>query len=200
MVSDYTRFPDSIRSTETIRNYVNLDIDTLWLASADPYFGLPDNVVWVCGKCHNFWRIELDGWKDMYKSCGESCLSQKDYRTSWESKRLAINFRDWIKVGVLPDEPAGSLRRLFHLKVDELLFVVGDFEPFARTRDVNFVAPSRPRASISNAFLQHEKRDRPGCVVTWPEMEEDLQGQMRDFKAQRAAEREALKIEYENGK
>jgi hypothetical protein len=67
-----------------------------------------------------------------------------------------------MKVGVLSDISVGSLRGLLHLKVVEVLFVVGDFEQFARTRDINFVAPSQPRTSMSNAFSQYEKRDRTG--------------------------------------
>jgi hypothetical protein len=105
-----------------------------------------------------------------------------------------------MKVGVLSDISVGSLRGLLHLKVGELLFVVGDFEQFARTRDINFVAPSQPRTSMSNAFSQYEKRDRTAYLKTWPEMEEDLQGEMRDFKAKRAAEREAFKIKCEEGR
>ncbi len=166
------------------------------MTSAGPHFGLPCNAVWVCGKCHRLW--DIDGWQDT--NCGQSCLGRVNYSNPWEIKRLAINFRDWVKVGVLPENPAGSLRGIWHLKVDELLFVVGDFEQFSRTRDVNFVAPSQPRASISNAFSQCEERDCTGCLKTWKWMEEELQGQMRDFKAMRAAEWEAARIELKESR
>lgn len=163
---------------------------------ADPYLGLPENIVLVCGKCHRFWH--MGGWED--KKCCQSCLVQVCSSTPWEVKRLAISFRDWLRVGVLSDISVGSLRGLLHLKVVELLFVVGDFEQFVRTRDVNFVAPSQPRGSISNAFSQYETRDRTGNLNTWPEMEEDLHGEMRDFKAKRAAKREAFRIKCEEGR
>lgn len=84
--------------------------------------------------------------------------------------------------------------------MEELLFVVGDYEQFIRTRDIDFVAPSQPRTSMSNAWSHREERDSAGYLKTWAEMEEDLQREMRDYKAKRAAEIEAIRIKCEEGR
>jgi hypothetical protein len=45
---------DGNRITGNIRNYVNLDIDTLWVTLADPYLDLPETLCWSAANATDF--------------------------------------------------------------------------------------------------------------------------------------------------
>ncbi|PMD44940.1 hypothetical protein L207DRAFT_524378 [Hyaloscypha variabilis F] len=47
-------FFDGTAAIGTIRNYINADLDTLWLTKTKEVNVLPENIQWVCGKCSMF--------------------------------------------------------------------------------------------------------------------------------------------------
>ena len=172
------------------RNYINLDLDTIWISKDRGFFGLPDNIIWTCGKCHG---------QRAKPPCGTDCLSSH-WANPKKGKRLAINLPTWVTTAhASGDVPAGSLTALFGRKVEGILFVVGHFEQHSLNRNINFVAPNKPRLHVRNSFMHHEEKTRAANFKTWSQLEEDLHRDMRDCKAQREVDREEYRKELEEG-
>lgn len=183
------RFSDGTEAHGTIRNYVNLDVDTIWRADNDSFLGFSENIQWICGKCRVYHWDEDSAPNQPYEGCGEGCLSICGDERPLRIRRLVINFPSWIKPSDDEDIPEGSIWGLSDVKVEELLFVVGDFEYYMRTRDVNFVTPAERPIMISNTLSADEKKISGGYEKTWPMMEKEVVRYMKGCKAQRAAER-----------
>jgi hypothetical protein len=48
-------YHDGTSAIGTIRNYINLDVDTIWLTKTTEAHLLPEDIQWVCGKCGWFY-------------------------------------------------------------------------------------------------------------------------------------------------
>jgi len=137
------------------------------------------------------------GWKSQYNGCGKGCVSGVG-KDPWEFRRLAINYPSWSKTNYFPDQPEGSLKGIWDLKEEEILFVVGDFEGYTRTRDIDFAVPSLSPVRIKNNCTAYDD-EKPGHGQTWTDMANHVEGYMRDFQAQQAVERGKIRIEMEMG-
>jgi hypothetical protein len=101
-----------------VKNYVNLDVDTIWLSQEDQALVLPEDIEWFCGAC------EEGGWEhdiECRKGCLRGCETDP-------IRCLAVNFPSWTNPG---DDvfDMGSVELLVQHQVQELLLVVGKFEP-----------------------------------------------------------------------
>ena len=72
----------------TIKNYVNLDVDTIWLTHGCVFSLLPDDVQLTCGKCH-----VNDRWGT--EPCCIRCLSEHGGMGPESVRCMAIDFRKW---------------------------------------------------------------------------------------------------------
>jgi len=138
------------------------------------------------------------GWDDRYQGCGTGCVSSLAREDPWEFRRLAINYPSWAKTNYFPDQPEGSLKGSWYLKVEEVLFVVGEFEEYKRIRGIDFAVPSLSPIRIKNNCTSYDD-ERPDHGHTWTNMVDRVEESMRDFQAQRAAIREEYRIEMESG-
>ena len=96
------------------------------------------NISFVCGKCHGKQPV-----------CVDPCISVSGTLTRFPC--LAVNYPLWanhFEMG--PDFELENLEQLRYFDVDEVLLVVGDYEPLSLERDIVFLTPSQPPAETIN--------------------------------------------------
>jgi len=180
-------FFDGTAAIGTIRNYINADLDTLWLTKTKEVNVLPENIQWVCGKCE--WR------QDPNDDTGRSCYSSPARKECTSSgiyvpfRCMAINFPAWRNPGAGSMFEEGTIRTLLNHEVSEVLIVVGDFERCERMRDVSFVPPSQRPHYVKHAGREAKKWGSQAFKKKWSDMEEDIVNMMDDLKLARAEAR-----------
>ncbi|KAN0113074.1 hypothetical protein V8E51_006025 [Hyaloscypha variabilis] len=178
---------DGTAAIGTIRNYINADLDTLWLTKTKEVNVLPENIQWVCGKC---------GWRqDPNDDTGRNCYSSPARKECTSSgiyvpfRCMAINFPAWRNPGAGSMFEEGTIRTLLNHEVSEVLIVVGDFERCERMRDVSFVPPSQRPHHVKHAGREAKKWGSQAFKKKWSDMEEDIVNMMDDLKLARAEAR-----------
>lgn len=181
-ICNYERGHPVKQRTGKVKNYVNLDVDTVWLHQRSRSVLLPDDVEFLCGKCNK--NCE-------HIPCGEECLS------GWRCpdgpkfiRRLAINFEAWIDPCGTRD--MGSLEAVWAHDVEELLLVVGEVKPFLRERDFIFVAPTVVPRALGRRYPTFERIERTLFSSNWAELEKSTVDLMVQYKAERAGHRKAM--------
>jgi hypothetical protein len=170
------------------RNYINLDVDTIWFNGPSKLHLVPLEIQWICGKC----KVGYNNEDPCYAGCEEKCLSRGGF-TPKNLFRLAINYPSWVNPGNNLNS-LGSLSVPLHNGVKELLVIVGNFEQYERQRDVTFVAPSVGPYYVKNAMTESEKQRDNARSKTWTDICSDFRGVMQKFKEDRVKDI----VRYEN--
>ena len=169
----------------SVRNYINLDIDTVWPNGTQEDRYLPQEIHWICGGCHsNSFAVD---WNEVghYYGCGSVtgtsrfCISSQGGYGAHIIPRLAINCSSWVNpMKAFENAPRslGTLKMLLMYDVEELLLVVGDLEHLQWQRDFDFVAPSLKRSLTENSITASEKQGWQELALqkTWRKSNQDL--------------------------
>ena len=173
-----------------VRNYVNLDVDTIWNPSKNlPKWSvmMPGDLIWICGKCNMHPRVLF--LAGPYFGCEKNCLSRiQNFGNPGNVRRLAIRSQSWATPGHTSFNEH-TLQLLFHCKVQEILLVVGDFESFNWQRDIRFVAPSLDPIETENGFSSEDDPDAEDYMSTWYGKEMHIEKAMQYFKKERLSRR-----------
>lgn len=174
----------------TIKNYVNLDVDTVWLTRNDRLSLLPDDIQWICGKCKVEERWAID-------PCCASCISGQGGLGPKPIRHVAVNFMNWLN----PDDEGsemGTWETCERHDTKELLLIVGNVKVVEWETDISFVAPAQPPCE-TYIYMSKDLKvpDNPGLEIlnqfrskTWQELEEVMVRKAEEFKLQRAKERQ----------
>jgi hypothetical protein len=175
----------------TIKNYVNLDVDTIWLTH-NTFMVFPEDIQWVCGRCNMIKRWGGD-------PCSIGCLSARGEYGPETLRCVAVDFMKWLDPGD-DDLSMGTLELSQMHGIKEMLLVVGDVGIMERERDVTFVAPSQ-RPWLTYLYMARELNlpNNRGLEIlesthsqTWQQLEESLVRKAEDFKLQRAKDRQEV--------
>jgi hypothetical protein len=129
----------------TIKNYVNLDVDTIWLTQNSTYITFPEDIQWICGKCNVNDRCGSD-------PCCVGCLSARGEHGPEILRCVAIDFMKWLD----PDDEdldMGTWEVCQMHGVKELLLVVGNVGFLEWERDVTLYRQHRIRGSLTSISL-----------------------------------------------
>lgn len=194
----------------SIRNYINLDIDTFWITGRRPLriHCFPDCVQWVCGQCNTYDNR-------MTRPCSREegeCISTVLECGPSDTYRVAFDFLNW-------EDPTddhsddlddyGTPVLSYHNEPEEFLIVIGEPGLVPRERDVVFVKPTlNPRSTHHYLEKQPGVDQDSGAMKrlykygvrysnndpekTWEDVEDGFRQAMVDYKAERAARRQAL--------
>jgi len=162
-----------------VKNYINLHVDTVWLTREEESIILPENIVWICGKCRN----------EMTGDCNSNNCVSYGYFGPNKIQRLAINYSTWLDPS--PMFIMGTMELLMRYQVQEALLVVGDFKSFEGERDTTFVTP--PQIPLLTAHsLSGTQKDSPSAfAITWQDLEDNTSQYMQDYKDNRATARQS---------
>jgi hypothetical protein len=135
-----------------------------------------------CGRCHNE--------KNFATYYTEGCrFSVFDCAPLKSICQLAIDFSMWENGAPLYLQPSMGLP--FIQNASELLLVVGNFEPLSLERDLVFVTPSQQPMHTKYA-LPKERKTNTAFLITWRQLELEIELEMKDCKTKRAFDREDL--------
>jgi len=174
----------------TIKNYINLNLDTIWLTHSNTFSLLPWDIQWICGKCNvnEIWDSE---------PCCISCLSAEPEEGPKNIGRLVLDFMKWMDFDGENDPEMVTWEVCRRHGVKELLLVVGD-EGLELERDVSFVSPTlEPWLTYLNMTQELKIPLNDGLDLlynaasrTWQDLEELMVEKAEIFKLERAKERE----------
>lgn len=174
----------------TIKNYVNLDVDTIWLTQNDTFMLFPEDIQWICGKCNVNSRWDA-------QPCCVGCLSARGDHGPETLRCVAVDFMKWLDPG--NDElPMGTLEVSQMHGIKEMLLVVGDVGIMERERDITFVAPSQ-WPWLTYLYMSRELKvpNNNGLQIlesarsdTWHDLEKKMTLRAKEFKLQRAIDRQ----------
>jgi hypothetical protein len=186
-------YPRDIKKAR--KNYVNLDVDTVWMKSTIPFLEFPHRIHWICGKCQQWCRVEE--FRGPYEDCGEGCLYNLNDGGAQRIRRLAIYYSSWVTAFEdyeveEKDISEGNINCALNRKVDEILLVVWDPDHHARLRDVTFVEPSKCPYLYKIAVTTEHGRKRVGQNITWSMLEDDLARSLETLKIRREKERKDM--------
>jgi len=131
----------------TIKNYVSLDLDTIWLTHNNTFSLFPEDIQWICGKCH------VNNSRGS-KPCCVYCLSAGGDDGPKSVRRVAIDFMKWVDPSNDGDLEMGTWEVCQRYGVKELLLVVGN-NGLVWESDVSFVSPSQ-RPWLTYLYMTHE--------------------------------------------
>jgi hypothetical protein len=132
-VTRYVDHAEGMIITDTINDYANIDIDTIWLTKSEcSLVEFPFCAQWECGQCYNDDDSSYD------------CNYIRNYQTSYHKEprlvgRLALPYSNWLRF--LNIELKFSIDEIKRLGSPELLLVIGDVPNFDMDRDIMFVTP-----------------------------------------------------------
>lgn len=177
--------------TGTIKSFVNLDVDTIFLTHDYLSIRIPEDIQWICGRCNVNNRLYPE-------PCSPGCLSAREDNGPAPVHCFAVNLVKWIDPEDA-DYPMGTVELCQMHDVRELLLVVGDLEIIGKERDLAFVAPAQ-RPWLTYNYMTEELNipATEGLQIlhhgdkTWQELEEIMLQQMEDFKVQRAKDRQEV--------
>ncbi|KAF4628990.1 hypothetical protein G7Y89_g9158 [Cudoniella acicularis] len=162
----------------TIKNYINVDLDTVWLTENGTSLSLPRDIQWICGKSHMVPLVELhdEVWAG---KCGLASLGGLK-----GPRRLAINYPTWWGIDIYPN----TMDLFRETGAQDVLLIVGNFEPCQRSSNVVFVAPGRRLVLTRNTFPRPESIEEWNArsSMTWSELERQTVKGMQDYKDARA--------------
>jgi hypothetical protein len=173
----------------TIKNYVNLDVDTIWLTQNDTSMLFPEDIQWICGKC----RINGSRRSD---PCYVGCLSALEGMAPNSVRRVAIDFTKWVDPEDDVDE-MGTWHICQRHGIKELLLVVGRIG-LEWEKDISFVSPTQD-PWLTYLYMTEDLKvaESKGCQIlsggrnrTWQELEATMVQKAEEFKVQRAKDRE----------
>jgi hypothetical protein len=167
-----------------LKNYINLDVDTIWLfRQVGGSFLDSENIQWQCALCDE-------------DNSSYDCVDAQHKIREWSGPRLAklaINNPAWLSA--LNSNCTRTVDKLNSFGALELLLVVGDFEAFEIDRDIMFIAPQqRPletrHATDSAKYYAASHASFSQWSVEWSDLANEVVEYLQDFKKTQLAERQ----------
>jgi hypothetical protein len=170
---------EDLAHTGLLKNYMNLQVDTVWLTKEEESIILPENIAWVCGKCLREMRI---------CRCSDVDRILPHRSDGHKIRSLAVNYSTWLD----PSDifVMGSMEVFLRYEVEEALLVVGNFKFFEEERDADFITPPQLPMHTAHALSRSQQESSSAFLITWHELEENMHQYMQDYKDDRARARQ----------
>jgi hypothetical protein len=169
LVGPQTSYP-SPEVFSTIKNYVNLDVDTVSMTRDTEYMAFPEYIPWICGKCNVNDKCDAD-------PCCVGCNSAAGDNAPGAVRCVAVDFMRWMG----PDDEQlemGTWEICQSHGVKEILLVVGNVGVVEWERDTSWVAPTQSPL-LTHLYMTRELKVPENRVKTSHAREKGMVRSMR---------------------
>ena len=150
---------DASAYTETVKHFINLDVDTIVYNGDEYEMFLPKNIKFVCGKCNRVSNTSRNGRttieKQAYDICNGCLLNTRTGRVKTIG-RLAISYSSWLSSFAPATFNRELTMRPFQMYyVRELFIMVGNMKAIKSEKD--FILATALWGSESVVWREHRE-------------------------------------------
>jgi hypothetical protein len=173
---------------DTTKNYMKLDIDTIWVSVVGRFSHIPRDINMKCGRCQA-------AGVDFCHNEGHFIHGQAEPKLV---RKFAINYSAWLENKEGEGDLEDLLDNLSRFRILDLLIVVGDSEHIGAETDIVFVTPPQRPIDTVNSMSLAEREDLWAFSVTWQKLEKEARLMLQEFKADYLREHAKSEGKYMN--